>query len=69
MRKSLDTLTLSEIDTLVREATENAIVDSLARGLPVSGIENGVVVTKFNDNPVFEHLTSQIDARRQALQK
>lgn len=60
MRKSLDTLTPSEIDTLVREATTNAVVDSLARGLPVSGLENGIVVTKFKGDPDFEHLASQI---------
>ncbi len=46
----------NEIDRLVFEATEQAFLDSLSLGLPVSGMENGVVVSKPACDPVFEHL-------------
>lgn len=65
MNKLFQEISISEIDRLVSEATERAFMDSLALGLPVSGSENGVVVTKLASDPAFEHLREKIDAHRQ----
>lgn len=67
MKKPFHEITLAELDNAVRQAALDAVVDSLARGLPVCGIENGVVTTRYPGDPAFEHLGSAIAARKKEL--
>jgi len=50
----------AEIDQLISKATECAFLDSLLRDLPVSGMENGVVVTIAAGDPVFDHFRQKL---------
>lgn len=46
MKRPFHTISLDELDSVVRDATVAAAMDSLARGLPVTGTDaDGMVVT------------------------
>lgn len=67
MKQAFYEITLTELDDVVRQAALDAVVDSLARGLPVCGTENGIVTTRYPGDPAFEHLAPAIASRKKAL--
>lgn len=50
----------AEIDQLISKATERAFIDSLSRGLPISGMANGFVVTIAAGDPVFDRFREKL---------
>lgn len=63
MKRPFHSISLQELDKLVQDACMNAAAESLARNLPVTGIdENNVVITCLPGDPRVASLQSRVDA-------
>jgi|JI10StandDraft_1071094.scaffolds.fasta_scaffold1694367_2 hypothetical protein len=61
MKRPFSTISIAELDTIVKEAGMTAAAETLAQGRPVVGMEDGQIVTAYPGDPLVAHLQPLID--------